>query len=279
MSFVYCDIIIPVHQSNDTTFESVTGPQLDSLSLYHDSLPIFKLPFPPIINASDFLTNTKRSSRGGTLRSPNAFLIYRKAFLDHLVSHSKCNLRMTDVSKLVSVHWNSEAEHVKLAYKKIAQDVEKELIKNRKKDLSKTRVIWKDFKTSVCKHNKQNNKFKKSSTKKIKITKDNIVPSIMMNDLNYQEFVPENVIYTPPTVESTNWIWSIPEEYTPSPDSSPCSSVMTTPTIPIQTVAVEDSSPEINYIYNGDYMFDSEFSYFTSTNDLIPENILLHGLH
>ncbi|CAG8538863.1 5453_t:CDS:1, partial [Dentiscutata heterogama] len=224
MSFVYCDIIIPVHKSDDAiSTENSSSSQLTPLSLYHDSLSNFKLPFPPIINASDFLEKTKRSSRGGTLRSPNAFLVYRKAFLDHLVRQSKCNFKMTDVSKLVSVHWNSEAEHVKLAYKKIAQDVEKELIKNRKKDLSTTRVIWKDFKTSVRKHNKQNNK--KSSREKFKMTKNRNDPFIMMSRLDDdQDFVPENVVYTLPIDESTNWAWMMPENFIPSPESTPCSS-------------------------------------------------------
>ncbi|CAG8583754.1 11287_t:CDS:1 [Gigaspora rosea] len=228
MSFVYCDIIIPAHKSNDAkSTENISSSQLAPLSFHHDSLPNFKLPFPPIINASEFLAKTKRSSRGGTLRSPNAFLIYRKAFLDHLVSQSNCNFKMTDISKLVSVHWNSEADYVKLAYKKIAQDVEKELIKNRKKDLSTTRVIWKDFKTSVRRHNKQNNK--KSSREKFKVTKNSNDPFIMVNHLDDHDFIPENVVYSLPLDESTNCTWTMHEDLIPSPNSTPCNSIIPSP--------------------------------------------------
>ncbi|CAG8681142.1 7928_t:CDS:2, partial [Scutellospora calospora] len=175
MTFVYCDILIPDRQNDDTTFENATEPQLVPLSPCNDSSPIFKLPFPPIIDATDFLANTKRSSRGGTLRSPNAFLIYRKAFLDHLV------------------------------------------------------LIWKDFKTSACKRNKQNSKIKKTSMEKIKMTKKSNESSIIMNNL---EFVPENVVNTSPISETTNWTWVISEEFIPSRNSTPCSSIMTSPEIP-----------------------------------------------
>jgi hypothetical protein len=72
--------------------------------------PLISLPFPPTISASDIIN--KRKPCRIISKSPNAFLIYRKAFLDYL-SLTNHNLRMTEVSKLVSSHWKNETELVK----------------------------------------------------------------------------------------------------------------------------------------------------------------------
>ncbi|POG71156.1 hypothetical protein GLOIN_2v1609116, partial [Rhizophagus irregularis DAOM 181602=DAOM 197198] len=79
-----------------------------------------ELPFPPTITATDIVNRRKPSKIKS--KSPNAFLIYRKAFLDQL-SNSKHNLKMTDVSKLVSTYWKNEPENVKEEYRKIAAQV------------------------------------------------------------------------------------------------------------------------------------------------------------
>src|SRR4051812_39939439 len=106
---------------------------------------IITLPFPPSITVSD-IVNRRKPSRAKS-KSPNAFLIYRKAFLNQL-SRSHHNLRMTDVSRLVSKYWQSETEDVKDAYRKIAQEVENELSEERKKADS-YRVVWKNSKYSA----------------------------------------------------------------------------------------------------------------------------------
>src|SRR5207248_2717495 len=89
-----------------------------------------------------------------TSKSPNAFLIYRKAFLNQL-SLLNHNLRMTDVSKLVSNYWKNETELVKDAYRKIAQEVEVELSEKRKETVS-YRVVWKNSKYSKYSDRKRN---------------------------------------------------------------------------------------------------------------------------
>src|SRR2546423_1258236 len=62
------------------------------------TFPLITLPFPPVIKASDIVDSRKPSKFKS--KSPNAFLIYRKAFLDQLTLSNQ-NLKMTDVSKLV----------------------------------------------------------------------------------------------------------------------------------------------------------------------------------
>ncbi|CAG8715341.1 14167_t:CDS:1, partial [Acaulospora morrowiae] len=97
------------------------------------------------------------------LRSPNAFLIYRKVFLDHLSSFNHC-LKMTEVSKLVSVHWRNEPEKVKEAYKKIAHEVEVELNERRKRNVSFCRVVWKNSKLLERKKKRKATMKKRQST-------------------------------------------------------------------------------------------------------------------
>src|SRR3954449_4750787 len=108
------------------------------------TLPSIKLPFPPTIKASD-IVDSRKPSRVKS-KSPNAFLIYRKAFLEQLALLNY-NLRMTEVSKLVSKHWKDEEEYVKDEYRKIAQEVENGLNEKRQKTFT-YKVVWKNSKSS-----------------------------------------------------------------------------------------------------------------------------------
>ncbi|KAF0481162.1 MATA-HMG [Gigaspora margarita] len=96
------------------------------------TLPQITLPFPPEIRAIDIAKKRIRSKI--CKKSPNAFFVYRKAFVDHL-SNLQHKLKMTEVSRLVSSHWKNETPEVKQVYENIAKDVEKELNDIRIKDL------------------------------------------------------------------------------------------------------------------------------------------------
>ncbi|GBB90307.1 hypothetical protein RclHR1_01720028 [Rhizophagus clarus] len=134
--------------------------------------PLLSLPFPPTISASDIIN--KRKPCRFISKSPNAFLIYRKAFLDHL-SLTNHNLRMTEVSKLVSSHWKNETELVKDAYRKISQEVETELSEKRK-DCVSYRVVWKNSKYNATR--KRNKCGKMGKTTKTKRNKLDTIQSI-----------------------------------------------------------------------------------------------------
>lgn len=95
-------------------------------------LPRIILPFPPNISAYEIAHKRLRSNICS--RVPNAFFIYRKVFMDHLLSLDH-KFKMTDVSKLASEHWKNESQEVITTYKKISKQVEKELNKMRCKDL------------------------------------------------------------------------------------------------------------------------------------------------
>ncbi|CAG8464463.1 3866_t:CDS:1 [Diversispora eburnea] len=109
------------------------------------------LPFPPVLSASEIAHKRIRSKI--CQKSPNAFFVYRKAFVDHLskLSHK---LKMTDVSRLVSHHWKCEKSEIKLVYENIAKEVEIELNNIRNKNL-----VYEDIhEKSRRKRNKQNGK-------------------------------------------------------------------------------------------------------------------------
>nr|CAG8437460.1 12311_t:CDS:2 [Entrophospora candida] len=123
------------------------------------------LPFPPLINASEIIRGRKPSQM--VAKSPNAFFIYRKVFLDQLtLLENNANFKMTDVSKLVSFYWKNELESVKDAYREIAQEVEIKLKEIRKKEVN-SRVVWKKCKLGI-------NKRKDSTTTINSKTKSNV---------------------------------------------------------------------------------------------------------
>ncbi|CAG8616086.1 19866_t:CDS:1, partial [Racocetra persica] len=143
-----------------------------------------KPPFPPMIKVSDIIS--KRDPTQINLKGPNAFLIYRKAFLEHLstVMHLtsianysssslisnesrpkdygiKSHLKMTEFSKFVSICWNSEPEFVKETYKNMAKQVKDELEQLRKNNSSsrigRSKVIWRNAKCPFMKKKKVEN--------------------------------------------------------------------------------------------------------------------------
>jgi len=68
------------------------------------------LQFPPLITV-----NRRRSST-------NAFLIYRKEFINNL-NRLNYNLENLEVSKLAALYWKNESKDVREAYCKVAKKV------------------------------------------------------------------------------------------------------------------------------------------------------------
>src|ERR1700722_9059378 len=91
------------------------------------------VPFPPQIRPEDILE--KRRQNRKSAKSPNAFFIYRIAYLDQLRLH-KYRVKMTDMSGLVSTSWKKEPSNVKAAYKDLARKVERLVIEARQKALA-----------------------------------------------------------------------------------------------------------------------------------------------
>ncbi|CAG8459609.1 8467_t:CDS:2 [Scutellospora calospora] len=120
-------------------------PVLNNVTFNLSTLPP-RLPFPPNFNVATDIVSKRKPSQIN-LKAPNAFLIYRKVFLDYLCTNNP-SLKMTDVSKLVSIYWKSEPELVKSFYKDVSHQVESKLNEKRKANVSFCRVIWKNSKLS-----------------------------------------------------------------------------------------------------------------------------------
>lgn len=138
------------HKSSQET-SKVAGNVTSSNSNNLNQFTFVKLPFPPTIRASDIAKKRLRSKICS--KSPNAFFVYRKAFVDQLSNFTgKNKLKMTEVSRLVSTRWKMESKQVKVAYEEIAKQVEQELNDIRNKDL----VYTDDF--EIGRRRKKNNK-------------------------------------------------------------------------------------------------------------------------
>jgi hypothetical protein len=108
-----------------------------------------KVPFPPPINVEDLIVLKKNGDIPS--RSPNAFLIYRRVYVEELKAQNKL-YKMTDVSSLASASWKNEPEKVKQEYSRIAGEAKNMLTTTRHKSLTFSR-------------RKQNNSNKNNNTR------------------------------------------------------------------------------------------------------------------
>lgn len=148
------------------------------------------LPFPPTIKVSDIIK--KREPCKIALKGPNAFIIYRKAFLNQLYIENH-NLKMTEVSKLVSIQWKNETEIVKEAYRKISREVEIELSEKRKEGVTANRIVWKNSKYPITNKCEKMKKKKKVKGVKSQINShDNIIYQFVSASPNVKEEITSN---------------------------------------------------------------------------------------
>ncbi|CAG8488104.1 835_t:CDS:2 [Ambispora gerdemannii] len=82
--------------------------------------PMFKPPFPPHIEPEDFISKKQKNGNRPT-KPPNAFILYRKAFVRAALSEGY-QLPMTVVSSMASQAWEQELPFVKEEYKRIAKE-------------------------------------------------------------------------------------------------------------------------------------------------------------
>ncbi|PKY37471.1 hypothetical protein RhiirA4_438698 [Rhizophagus irregularis] len=85
---------------------------------------LINLPFPPTINIDNLVPVPRRFDGDKPPRSPNAFLIYRKAYVKELHSR-RINLRMTQISSMASESWKQEPDSVKAEYKRLEEEAKK----------------------------------------------------------------------------------------------------------------------------------------------------------
>ncbi|RIA97182.1 hypothetical protein C1645_871552 [Glomus cerebriforme] len=82
--------------------------------------------FPPKITSKDLIVHKKNGDMPS--RSPNAFMIYRKLFVDELHNEGHY-LPMTTASSMASSSWKNEPELVKQEYKRLASEAKSRHLK------------------------------------------------------------------------------------------------------------------------------------------------------
>ncbi|CAG8830165.1 20399_t:CDS:1, partial [Gigaspora rosea] len=75
------------------------------------------VPFPPKINPRDLITLLPDGNV--PTRTPNAFIIYRKALIEAIRAEGH-NLPMSSISSIASKQWHKEPDFVKSEYKRLA---------------------------------------------------------------------------------------------------------------------------------------------------------------
>ncbi|CAG8628124.1 14204_t:CDS:1, partial [Ambispora leptoticha] len=105
----------------------ITRSQVQVNSTHASPQPFFKLPFPPAFSIKDLISNSKsRKSKSKQLPAPpNAFIIYRRAFVKAAREEGH-QLPMTVISSMASKSWALESVEVKKEYKRVAKEARKE---------------------------------------------------------------------------------------------------------------------------------------------------------
>ncbi|CAG8633892.1 1485_t:CDS:1 [Ambispora gerdemannii] len=89
---------------------------------HSDTSLIFRPPFPPALEADDIFG--KKSDGTNPTKPPNAFILYRRAFVKSALANGY-KLPMTVISSMASQAWGQELPFIKEEYKKIAKEAKK----------------------------------------------------------------------------------------------------------------------------------------------------------
>ncbi|CAG8559712.1 3074_t:CDS:2 [Diversispora eburnea] len=176
--------------------------------------------YPPPVTKDDFLG---RPFTNIDTKSPNAFFVYRKAFVKHL-SDKNLKFRMTEVSKLVSYNWKNESKVVKDAYTKIAQEIDKEF-QERKRIIRGYKIVCDPIMNDFLDTKEEENHGIKEEEKQ---------PNELSQSIN-NDFQPSSIKTSP--------IIKIEESFNKQSSSSPCDSLVTNESIN----SWESDSKQYNY--------------------------------
>jgi hypothetical protein len=103
--------------SRACVFIDSSNPSMPS-TVINGAQPFIRPPFPPAIKPEDLL---KKSRDGSMSKPPNAFIIYRKWFIETARSEGYF-LPMTVISSMASQSWEQESATVKAEYKRLGKE-------------------------------------------------------------------------------------------------------------------------------------------------------------
>lgn len=142
--------------SRACVFIDSSNPSMPS-TVINGAQPFIRPSFPPAIKPQDLL---KKSRDGSMSKPPNAFIIYRKWFIETARSEGYF-LPMTVISSMASQSWEQESANVKAEYKRIG----KEAFNLRNDMLPRNSKRRKREKWNIVKFDDEEVKFELKSTK------------------------------------------------------------------------------------------------------------------
>src|SRR5687768_16315307 len=111
------------NRKRECIFLDSSDPSMPNQILLHDSTSLsFNLPFPPCIDPYKLILDRKQDIGIDHIptRIPNAFLLYRKIFVES--AHKEgYRLPMTVISSMASRSWKRESDTAKKEYKRISK--------------------------------------------------------------------------------------------------------------------------------------------------------------
>lgn len=104
--------------SRACVFIDSSDPSMPYQVIESEVQPLIKLPFPPVIDPVDLIV---QNGDNVPARAPNAFIIYRKVFIDaaHVDGY---RLPMRIMSSMASQSWEQESDIVKSEYRRLASE-------------------------------------------------------------------------------------------------------------------------------------------------------------
>lgn len=110
--------------SRACVFINSSNPSKPS-QLINSQTPLIRPPFPPAINPHDLIVSSSSPDTANhkkiRSRAPNAFIIYRKIFIETARSQGYY-LPMTVISSMASQSWEQENDMVKSEYRRLARE-------------------------------------------------------------------------------------------------------------------------------------------------------------
>ncbi|CAB4475939.1 hypothetical protein RhiirA5_487437 [Rhizophagus irregularis] len=217
--------------------------------------PIIKLPFPPYIDPYDLIIK----SQDGKIpsRSPNAFIIYRKVFIETARNEGYI-LPMTVISSMASQSWERESEEVKEEYKRLSReafDIRNEMLPKEKR--KRKRGKWNIISFEKSKRSRKN-PVQSPSHQEITNSTSNISPvnvNLNNNNNNNNEINNNETSSIIPSFEQFNFDFTqymnnmIPSPEIPEMYNSPGSSIISSPEINDYTPPAENNLVETPILY------------------------------
>ncbi|KAF0420406.1 MATA-HMG [Gigaspora margarita] len=275
-------------KSRTCVFINSNDPSMKN-QMINNLKPFIKPSFPPTIDPRDLITLLPN---GKTSKAPNAFLVYRKAFID-AARNDGYSLPMTVISTMASQSWEQESEIVKNEYKQLAKDAfdyRNEIVpkSERRRKREKWNIITfskPSRKTPIIKSQKSENKSEnKSDNKSDNKSENKQIIELSSPPISSPE--PENTIQT--TKLNLNLIPELSSNLTPELSSNldvftewmnfyDTQNFFSSPDLTISG----NSSPELNNEYEFDFGITSSepmFADFLDTQVQIEQPQMIYSL-